>query len=79
MEDFTFLLMDQRVTTNTTSLRRINKFKSLVFGGNRSGVVGYGKGDANSQQESYDNAVFNLHQNLIQINLDPLNTFPRPV
>lgn len=48
MEDFSFLVMDQRVTTNTTRLRRINKFKTLVFGGNKNGVVGYGKGNANS-------------------------------
>ncbi len=61
MEDFSFLVMDQRVTTNTTWLRRINKFKTLIFGGNKNGVVGYGKGDANSQAESYDNALFNMH------------------
>lgn len=48
MENFSFLVMDQWVTTNTTRLRRINKFKTLVFGGNKNGVIGYGKGNANT-------------------------------
>jgi len=46
LDNFDYLVLHTKVTTNTTSLRRINKFKSLVFGGNVDGIIGYGKGTA---------------------------------
>lgn len=52
MEEFTFMKLDFRVTTNTTTLKRINSYKTLVFGGNRKGVIGYGIGVATKARES---------------------------
>lgn len=34
MEDFSYLVLDTWVTTNTTTLKWVNSFKALVFGGN---------------------------------------------
>lgn len=46
MEDFEYRIMDRRITSNTTTLKRIRSFEALVFGGNFNGIVGYGKGKA---------------------------------
>ena len=45
--------LDFRVTTNTTTLKRINSYKTLVFGGNKKGVVGYGIGVASKARDSF--------------------------
>ena len=44
LDDFKYMVMESKVTTNTTTLKRVNQFKALVFGGNTDGIVGYGKG-----------------------------------
>ena len=77
MGDFDMMIMDRRVTTNTTSLRRINSFKVLIYGGNYNGIVGYGKGRGHNGQIAMKNAKDNFKQNLIAINLDLINTLPR--
>ena len=79
MEDFSYLIMDKRVTTNTTSLRRINTFKVLVYGGNCNGIIGYGKGRGQNHIDALQRAVIDLKTNLVSINLDQFNTFPRPI
>ena len=75
--DFDTIIMDRRMTSNTTRLRRLNSFKVLLFGGNYNGIIGYGKGSGHNGQIAMKNAMNNLKQNLIAINLDYLNTFPR--
>ena len=77
--EFKLMVMDQRMTTNTTSLRRINKFKVLVWGGNMNGVVGYGKARGINLKGCYEKAIANFKENVIAINLDLLNTCPRPM
>ena len=76
MDDFGYLIIENKITTNTTTLRRINTFKSLVFGGNQNGIVGYGKGSGIEFDSAVERALKDLHQNLVCINLDPKNTFP---
>ena len=75
--EFRIMLMDQRVTSNTTSLRRINSFKALVYAGNCNGVIGYGKGRALNFKRAIQRAVGDCKQNLVAINLDLLNTMPQ--
>lgn len=79
MDTFDYIIMDRNVTSNTKTLRRIQSFETLVFGGNCNGIVGYGKGKGNSFVDALDRAVMNLFTNLISINLDALNTFPKPI
>ena len=79
LESFQYLIMENKVTTNTTRLRRINTFKSLVFGGNTNGIIGYGKGTADNGDDALKRAVIDLKSNLVSINLDLINTFPRPI
>jgi ribosomal protein S5 len=76
---FKILIMDRRITTNTTTLRRINTFKVLIFGGNYNGVIGYGKGRGHTSSVAMKKAMENFKQNLIAINLDMLNTWPKGV
>ena len=76
LDNFNYFLLETKVTSNTTTLRRINSFKALVFGGNASGIVGYGKGTGTDFPTATDNAIKNLYTNLICINLDVLNTVP---
>lgn len=79
MNNFEYVILDSRLTTNTTSLRRVNQFKSLIFGGNCNGVIGYGRGAADSVTGAFENAKKNMFQNLISINLDTYNTLPKPI
>lgn len=77
--EFRMMILDQRVTTNTTSLRRINVFKALVWMGNMNGVVGYGKGRANNFKQALNRAIANAQESLVAINLDLLNTCPQAI
>lgn len=79
LEDFQYIIMDTRVTSNTTTLKRITKFSSFVYGGNTAGIVGYGKGTGNDLEQAFSRARFDLHRNLISLNLDVLNTFPKSI
>ena len=76
---FKMMIMDQRLTTNTTSLRRINMFKALVWCGNMNGVVGYGKARATNSKTALTRAINNCKNNLVAINLDLLNTCPQSI
>ena len=79
LNDFDIMVMDRRVTSNTTTLRRINTFKVLVFGGNYNGIISYGKGSGHNGQLAMKNALENFKQNLIAINLDMINTLPQGI
>ena len=79
LEDFDYIIMDTKVTSNTTTLKRITKFASFVYGGNTNGIVGYGKGTGNDLEEAFLRARFDLHRNLISLNLDVINTFPKGI
>ena len=76
---FKVMIMERKVTTNTTTLRRINTHKALVYGGNCNGVVGYGKGRGRTSRIAMDNAIENFKQNVIAINLDLMNTCPKSI
>lgn len=77
--EFKMMLLDQRVTSNTTSLRRITTFKVLVWAGNMNGVVGYGRGTGLNFKRATERSIGNLKKNLIAINLDLLNTVPQHI
>jgi len=79
MEGFQYLILENKVTSNTTRLRRVSTFKSLVFGGNANGIIGYGKGTGNNADDALMRAVADMKSNLVSINLDLINTFPRPI
>lgn len=57
LENFDYMIMDKNVTSNTKTLRRINSFEVLVFGGNCNGIVGYGKGKGNDFESALDRSV----------------------
>lgn len=57
---FDIMLMDWKVTTNTTTLWWINSFKVLIYGGNYNGVIGYGKGSGHNGQVAMKKALENF-------------------
>lgn len=77
--DFRMQIMERKMTTNTTSLRRINRFKVLVWCGNMNGVVGYGKGTSGNMKICLRKAIENCKQNLVAINMDFYNTCPQSI
>lgn len=79
LETFQYIIMETKATSNTTRLRRVNSHKALVYGGNMNGIIGYGKGTADNPDDALLRAVVDLKSNLISINLDLINTFPRPI
>lgn len=42
-DEFMIVLLDRDVTTQVTTLNRVNHFRYLIFMGNGHGLVGYGK------------------------------------
>lgn len=44
-----------------------------------NGIVGFGRGIGADPFEAMDNAKKSLYSNLISINLDLFNTFPKPI
>lgn len=76
---FKMMIMERKMTTNTTSLRRISKYKALVWCGNMNGVVGYGKGTSPNMRLCLRQAIENCKTNLVAINLDYYNTCPQSI
>ena len=74
---FRVMTMDRKWTFNTTSLRRVRTAKTLIFAGNCNGVIGYGKGTGKNMRTAWRNAEIHLRQNLVAINLDSINTWPK--
>jgi len=75
-DEFMIVLLDQGVTTLTTTLRRINSFRYLIFMGNANGVIGYGKGKGHDFEEAMDNALMHCKKNLITVPLDHFHSCP---
>jgi small subunit ribosomal protein S5 len=76
---FKLMIMERKMTTNTTSLRRISKYKALVWCGNCNGVIGYGKAVSGNMKICIRKAISNCKQNLVAINLDFYNTCPQSI
>ena len=76
---FKVMIMDKKWTLNTTTLRRIRTAKVLLFAGNCKGVVSYGKGRGSNMGSATRNAYLHLNENMIAINLDQQNTWPKSI
>jgi len=42
-DDFMIVMLDRGVTTQVTTLNRINHYRYIIFMGNGNGLIGYGK------------------------------------
>lgn len=78
-EKFVLLLLDKGVTTNVTTLNRVNHFRYLVFMGNMNGVIGYGKGKGGDFQTALKNAIHDCKKNLVAIPLDHFYSLTTPI
>lgn len=76
---FTLLFMETDSTTLVTKLNRINHRRVLVFVGNGSGVISYGKGKGVDYQTAFQSAYIELKKNLIVIDLDEMATMTAPL
>lgn len=56
--------------TNVTSLNRVNHRRVLLFIGNGSGLISYGKGKGEDYEQAFDNAFKKMRQNLVCLSLD---------
>lgn len=78
-ESFVILLLDRGVTTNVTTLNRVNHFRYLVFMGNANGVIGYGTGKGGNFETALNNAIKDCKKNLIAVPLDHFQTLTTPI
>jgi len=78
-ESFLTLILDRGVTTNVTTLNRVNHFRYLVFMGNCNGVIGYGTGQGGNFEIALTKALRNCKKNLIALSLDHFNTLTATV
>lgn len=68
-------MMDRDSTTLVTTLNRVNHFRVLLFMGNANGLVSYARGKGNDYGQAMDNAMRNLKENIIAVNLDHFKSF----
>ncbi len=73
------LILSRGVTTNVTTLNRVNHFRYLVFMGNCNGVIGYGTGQGGNFESALVNAIRNCKKNLIALPLDHYQTLTTPL
>jgi len=78
-ESFVILLLDRGVTTNVTTLNRVNHFRYLVFMGNANGVIGYGTGKGGNFETALNNAIKDCKKNLVAVPLDHFQTLTNPI
>eukprot|EP01016_Furgasonia_blochmanni_P056282 TRINITY_DN956_c0_g1_i9.p1 TRINITY_DN956_c0_g1~~TRINITY_DN956_c0_g1_i9.p1 ORF type:complete len:234 (-),score=36.47 TRINITY_DN956_c0_g1_i9:234-935(-) len=78
-DDFRMMILFRDTTTLVTTLNRVNHFRALVFMGNCNGVIGYGKGRGNDNEQALNNAIKLCKRNLIAIPIDHLNTWTEEV
>ena len=71
--------MDSDAITKITSLNRINRRRVLLFAANYDGVLSYGKGRGIDYEDAFEDAIRKLKENMIAIDLDHLNSLPRPI
>ena len=50
--------------------------RCLIYMGNKDGLISYGMGKGYTYQDAYESAFKELKKNIIQIQVDPLNTCP---
>ncbi len=74
--EFTLIFIDSDSVTNVTKLNRVNHRRVLLFIGNGSGLVSYGKGKGEDYENAFDQAFKKLRQNLVCLSLD--HTFSCP-
>ena len=75
--DFTLIFISSDSVTNVTSLNRVNHRRVLLFIGNGSGLVSYGKGKGEDYEGAFDNAFKKLRQNIVCVNVDFNFTCPK--
>ena len=68
--EFTLIFIDSDSVTNVTKLNRVNHRRVLLFIGNGSGLVSYGKGKGEDYENAFDQAFKKLRQNLVCLSLD---------
>ncbi len=73
------MFMDSDSITQITALNRINRRRVLLFAGNYDGVISYGKGRGVDYEAAFEDAIRNLKNNMIAIDLDHMNTLPKPI
>jgi ribosomal protein S5 len=73
---FNLIFLDADAICNVTRLNRIMRRRCLIYMGNKDGLISYGMGKGYTYQDSYNQAFKELKKNLIQIQVDPLNTCP---
>jgi small subunit ribosomal protein S5 len=64
------IFIDSDSVTNVTSLNRVNQRRVLLFIGNGSGLISYGKGKGEDYEQAFDNAFKLMRQNLVCLSLD---------
>lgn len=74
---FSLIFIDSDSVTNVTSLNRTNARRVLIFVGNGSGIISYGKGKAEEYEQAFDNAFKKARQNMVCMDLDETFTSPR--
>lgn len=67
---FGLLFMDSDSVTNVTSLNRTNQRRVLIFIGNYSGIVAYGKGKAEEYEAAFEDAFKDARRNLMALDVE---------
>lgn len=75
-ENFQTMFIGAGSSTNITKLARVNKRWVLLYMGDTSGIISYGRGTGLNYQDAYERAVMELKRNMICINIDRLMTVP---
>jgi ribosomal protein S5 len=76
-DNFIILLIDRDTVTKVTTLNRIMSHRCLIFMGNGSGVVSYGRGKGINPELTLANAMRNAKQNLIALPIDQHISVPQ--
>lgn len=74
--DFNLIFLDADAICNVTRLNRIMRRRCLLYMGNKDGLISYGMGKGYTYQDAYESSFKELKKNMIQIQVDPLNTCP---
>jgi ribosomal protein S5 len=74
--EFNLIFLDADAICNVTRLNRIMRRRCLIYLGNKDGLISYGMGRGYTYQDAYVNCFRELKKNMIQIQIDALNTCP---
>lgn len=75
-DSFICLILDRDSTTKVTTLNRVNSCRTIVFMGNGTGLMAYGRGRGISHKVALKRAIFNCKRNIIAIPIDPTLCVP---